>query len=630
MCTLPRMMDISAPQPPGAQDTISALFFPVNVGVDGGQSAFFESVLGDELGEDVSPVSTVVGIPSPSVSLAPVVEEPVSAQPKGGRHKKPETGNDGAEDSRTTALYSLSMAPVPLEPLQQFNQFALTQTSSVRGTEPRQVSTAPTFGVDEKIAPPANPPQPGLDTLTKEDSAVGLKAATKAKLPSAPKVSSQETQAGNLIVQGAPLVQRTRSGEFTQKIPGDFRQELNTNATDDSELSAAHDEEEGFSSDSGQLISAEGGPNLANHNSVVNADGSTVGAVVGDQVVRQLQELALSVPQDPNPATSAALQSHVPILSQAGKTAAGSQVPTTSAAQAQLPGQHGWHLEDQKPETPNSALGESKNSASPLKSAVANAPTHMFAESHSSILTSAAGNDSLSKPDTLNSQSDSTQTSTTAVRGPDHKSGQAQQVNSPGQNAPITPAAPTAPAVMSLLANSANPETAAPASLPSISSQQSSTPVEISVAKSSSHDLSVPVPDASISVQVHAARIVQADQYAEMRLGMQSQTFGALEVHTSVSGKDVQFAISSEHGDLHGFLTQEVPMLQSSLQQHDLRLQQVRTVLNTEIQRDFSQGSGRREQRFSRPQQLLGTFDQHDVVAGLDEEDSSNGFSIRI
>lgn len=113
-------------------------------------------------------------------------------------------------------------------------------------------------------------------------------------------------------------------------------------------------------------------------------------------------------------------------------------------------------------------------------------------------------------------------------------------------------------------------------------------------------------------------------------MGMQTQAFGALEVHASVSGKEVRFAVTAEHGDLRSFLTPEMPVLQNNLQQHDLRLEQVRTVLGAGTQQQFSPGSGREERRFSRPHQQPGTFDQQHIAASLEEEDSPRGLNIRI
>jgi len=144
------------------------------------------------------------------------------------------------------------------------------------------------------------------------------------------------------------------------------------------------------------------------------------------------------------------------------------------------------------------------------------------------------------------------------------------------------------------------------------------------------HDLPAAVSDPSVPMQVHAARMFQTDGRSEMRLDMQTQSFGGVEVHTSVSGKDVQLSVTAEHGDLRSFLAPEMPALQSNLQQHDLRLQQVRTLLNTSAQREFSSGSEQREQRFARPHSRTGVFDHRNIVGDPDEEDSPKSLSIRI
>lgn len=144
------------------------------------------------------------------------------------------------------------------------------------------------------------------------------------------------------------------------------------------------------------------------------------------------------------------------------------------------------------------------------------------------------------------------------------------------------------------------------------------------------HDIPTATPDPAAPVEIRSARIVQTDSRVGMRLDMQTQAFGGVEVHTSVAGKDVQLSITAEHGDLHSFLAPEMPMVQMQLQQHDLRLQQVRTVLNYGTQPEFSSGSGRQEQSFARPHSRSAAFDQHNITRSSDEEDSPKGLSIRI
>lgn len=102
--------------------------------------------------------------------------------------------------------------------------------------------------------------------------------------------------------------------------------------------------------------------------------------------------------------------------------------------------------------------------------------------------------------------------------------------------------------------------------------------------------------------QVHAARIIQSGSDSQMRLEMRTRSFGDIEIHATVSGKQVQVSVVADHGDLRSFLAPEIPVLQDTLKQHDLRLEHVRTYLpNSDVQPDFSSGSGKQEHKFPRP-----------------------------
>jgi len=60
-----------------------------------------------------------------------------------------------------------------------------------------------------------------------------------------------------------------------------------------------------------------------------------------------------------------------------------------------------------------------------------------------------------------------------------------------------------------------------------------------------------------------------------MRIGLNTSAFGNVEVRTVVHANDVGVLIGSEKGDLRSLLANELPSIASTLQQHDLRLNQV-------------------------------------------------------
>jgi hypothetical protein len=60
-----------------------------------------------------------------------------------------------------------------------------------------------------------------------------------------------------------------------------------------------------------------------------------------------------------------------------------------------------------------------------------------------------------------------------------------------------------------------------------------------------------------------------------MHIDLRTQTFGSVEVHTSVRDSQVGVTIGNEKGDLRTFLTAEVPGLQTAFRQQDLRFDQI-------------------------------------------------------
>lgn len=103
------------------------------------------------------------------------------------------------------------------------------------------------------------------------------------------------------------------------------------------------------------------------------------------------------------------------------------------------------------------------------------------------------------------------------------------------------------------------------------------------------------------SFQVNAARIFQSGGLLEMRLGLRTEAFGAIQMHTTIAEKQVELALGSERGDLRASLASEFSGLQSSLQQHDLRIDELRPLANSSFQQqsDFSSSSGNQQQRHS-------------------------------
>jgi hypothetical protein len=81
-----------------------------------------------------------------------------------------------------------------------------------------------------------------------------------------------------------------------------------------------------------------------------------------------------------------------------------------------------------------------------------------------------------------------------------------------------------------------------------------------------------PLPAAST---VEVARLVAGVAQSEMHIGLRTQAFGSVEVHTVVRDSQVGLTVGSERGDLRGLLAPEVSGLQTSFRQQDLRFDNI-------------------------------------------------------
>jgi hypothetical protein len=74
---------------------------------------------------------------------------------------------------------------------------------------------------------------------------------------------------------------------------------------------------------------------------------------------------------------------------------------------------------------------------------------------------------------------------------------------------------------------------------------------------------------------VEVARLVAGVAQSEMHIGLRTQAFGSVEVHTVVRDSQVGLTVGSERGDLRSLLAPEVSGLQSSFRQQDLRFDNI-------------------------------------------------------
>jgi hypothetical protein len=74
---------------------------------------------------------------------------------------------------------------------------------------------------------------------------------------------------------------------------------------------------------------------------------------------------------------------------------------------------------------------------------------------------------------------------------------------------------------------------------------------------------------------VEAARLVAGVAQSEMHIGLRTQAFGSVEVHTTVRDSQVGLTVGSERGDLRTFLATEVSGLQTTFRQQELRFDNI-------------------------------------------------------
>ena len=74
---------------------------------------------------------------------------------------------------------------------------------------------------------------------------------------------------------------------------------------------------------------------------------------------------------------------------------------------------------------------------------------------------------------------------------------------------------------------------------------------------------------------VQMAQMVNRAAQSEMRIGLNTAAFGNVEVHTVVHANEVGIQIGSERGDLRSLLANDLPGIANTLQQQNLRLNQV-------------------------------------------------------
>jgi len=146
------------------------------------------------------------------------------------------------------------------------------------------------------------------------------------------------------------------------------------------------------------------------------------------------------------------------------------------------------------------------------------------------------------------------------------------------------------------------------AQVPPPANQAAESPVAASpAADSASPAASGPPVQPASTVEV--ARLVTGVAQSEMHIGLRTQAFGNVEVHTVVRDSQVGVSVGSERGDLRSLFAPEVSGLQNTFRQQDLRFDSIRFLENSAgTTAGFSGGSN---------SQARSSNQQHSSPAGL-------------
>jgi flagellar hook-length control protein FliK len=112
----------------------------------------------------------------------------------------------------------------------------------------------------------------------------------------------------------------------------------------------------------------------------------------------------------------------------------------------------------------------------------------------------------------------------------------------------------------------------------------------------------LPVTNTTPAEVVHAVRMFERDGQAEMHIGVRSETLGVVDVKTTIHDGNVGVSIGVDRHESRSALVSELPGLESTLRDHDLRLGEVRfhDTAST-LASGHDRGQQRQAQDFARP-----------------------------
>jgi hypothetical protein len=116
---------------------------------------------------------------------------------------------------------------------------------------------------------------------------------------------------------------------------------------------------------------------------------------------------------------------------------------------------------------------------------------------------------------------------------------------------------------------------------------------------------------------VQMAQMVNHAAQSEMRIGLTTSAFGAVEVRTQVRLNEVGLSIGSEKGDLRAVLANEIPALTNRLQQQNLRLSQVNFHETSAFSGNSSSGGNQQRRFFSQSARVPSSSTETEAESSL-------------
>jgi flagellar hook-length control protein FliK len=144
-------------------------------------------------------------------------------------------------------------------------------------------------------------------------------------------------------------------------------------------------------------------------------------------------------------------------------------------------------------------------------------------------------------------------------------------------------------------------------------------PLPTDAARASQGENTAPSP-----IVVQSARVLERMGQTEMRVGVNTASFGNVELHATVNQDQIGASVATSHLELHAALMAEMPSLQRAMEQHHLRLDSLE--LNARAGSQDSGGSAGNQPRSQPGAQSGFRFSEVDEPVGPPDSPSPPGW----